>query len=258
MTSHEILPIPLGREIVIDAGYLSSNRHLTHALVEVDVTEIRQRLRSLSSETGSRLSFTAFIVASLARAIAINPKIQAYRLWRRRMVVFQDVDVVTMIEPRPGQVAIPHIIRAANRKTAQEISDEIRSVQSRPENSAQHGGLIALAPHLPRFVRLLFFWILKKNPYWLKQMEGTVAVTSVGMFGKSGGWGISFLPVHTLGLLVGGISRKPGVHNDKIAIREYLHLTLSFDHDIVDGAPAARFVQGLVDLIEKGTVLEDI
>ena len=81
-------------------------------------------------------------------------------------------------------------------------------------------------------------------------------LTSVGMFGKGGGWGIGFLPTHNLGITVGGINEKPGVHQGQIAIREYLNLTISFDHDIIDGAPAARFARILNKTIESGVVLE--
>jgi len=45
--------------------------------------------------------------------------------------------------------------------------------------------------------------------------------------------------------------------DDKIEIREYLNVTISFDHDIVDGAPAARFTQRLKELIESGSGLTD-
>jgi hypothetical protein len=45
----------------------------------------------------TKMSFTAFIVASLSRAVASIPQVQAYRDWRGRLVVFHDVDVVTMI-----------------------------------------------------------------------------------------------------------------------------------------------------------------
>ena len=162
-----------------------------------------------------------------------------------------------MIEPEAGAVAIPHIIRNANRRTVRDISDEIRSIQSNLERSEQQGKLVALAPRVPRFMRLLFFWGVKKNPHWFKRLEGTVVVTSVGMFGRGGGWGIGFLPTHTLGLTVGGITQKPGVHNGQVAVREYLNLTISFDHDIVDGAPAARFTRQLIELIEMATVLEE-
>jgi pyruvate/2-oxoglutarate dehydrogenase complex dihydrolipoamide acyltransferase (E2) component len=254
---YDIFSFPVERRIVVDAGYLGSKRHIIYGLVEVDVTRARQLLREHSERLANKLSFTAFLVASLARAIGTNPNVQAYQDWRGRLVVFHEVDVVTMIEPRAGAVAVPHIIRAANRKTVYQISAEIRSVQAQPVSSAQRGGLMNIAPHLPRFTRLLFFWAQKKNPHWFKQLSGTVVITSVGMFGRGGGWGISFLPIHNLGLTVGGITQKPGVHNGEIAIREYLHLTISFNHDVVDGAPAARFTQSLVELIESASVLQE-
>jgi pyruvate/2-oxoglutarate dehydrogenase complex dihydrolipoamide acyltransferase (E2) component len=257
MSDFDILPFPPGRKVVVDAGYLGTGRHIVYGLVEVDVTKARELRRHLSARDGTRMSFTAFIAASLARAIASSPEVQAYRDWRGRLVVFHDVDVVTMIEPEPGKVAIPHIIRNANRRTVREITDEIRSVQASPKSSEQHSTLVALAPRLPRFVRLLFFWAVKKNPHWFKRLEGTVVVTSVGMFGKAGGWGIGFLPTHTLGLTVGGIAQKPGVHDGQVEVREYLNLTISFDHDIVDGAPAARFAASLIELVETATVLEE-
>jgi pyruvate/2-oxoglutarate dehydrogenase complex dihydrolipoamide acyltransferase (E2) component len=105
---------------------------------------------------------------------------------------------------------------------------------------------------------MLFFWGLKKNPKWFRRMSGTVIITSIGMFGKGGGWGIGFLPMHTMGLTVGGIVQKPGVHEGQIAIREYLNLTMSFDHDVVDGAPAARFARKLTELVETASLLDEI
>jgi pyruvate/2-oxoglutarate dehydrogenase complex dihydrolipoamide acyltransferase (E2) component len=257
MMDYELLPFPSEREIVVDAGYLGAKRHIVYGFAEVDVTRAHELIHTPADRGSGALSFTAFIVASLARAIEANPKVQAYRDWRGRLVVFHDVDVVTMIEPKAGAVAIPHIIRTANRRTVREISDEIRSVQAHPGRSEQRGGLVTLAPRVPRFARLLFFWVLKKRPHWFKRVSGTVVLTSVGMFFKGGGWGLTFLPTHTLGLTVGGIARKPGVHEGTIGIREYLCLTIAFDHDIVDGAPAARFARMLIELIEKATALDE-
>jgi len=58
-------------------------------------------------------------------------------------------------------------------------------------------------------------------------------------------------------MTVGGIGEKPGVVDGQIAIRDYLSLTISFDHELIDGAPAARFTQRLKDLIESGYGLDD-
>ena len=256
MSDFDIYPFPREREIVVDAGYLAAGRHVIYGLVEVDVTRARELIREQAKD-GEKLSFTAFVVASLGRAIADNPRVQAYRDWRGRLVVFHDVDVVTMIEARTGAVALPHVIRGANRRSAADISAEIRAIQARPQSSAQQNRLVALAPRLPRFVRMFLFWAIKKSPQRFKAMEGTVVVTSVGMFGSGGGWGLGFLPTHTLGLTVGGIVQKPGVQDGQVTVREYLQLTVAFDHDIVDGAPAARFTKRLVEVLETGSVLEE-
>ena len=76
------------------------------------------------------------------------------------------------------------------------------------------------------------------------------------MFGKGAGWGIP-IPVHTLDITLGGIAEKPASGDGQIALRDYLSLTISFDHDIIDGAPAARFTQSLKELIESGYGLFD-
>ena len=49
-----------------------------------------------------------------------------------------------------------------------------------------------------------------------------------------------------------GIIRKPAIVDGRIEPRDMLCLTVGFDHDVVDGAPAARFVERLVALIESG------
>jgi hypothetical protein len=250
------LPFPAARQIVIDSGRLGSRRHLIHGLLELDVTPVRQRLREHKQRTGEGLSFTAFIVRSLAAAIDLDRRVQGYRDWRNRLIVFDEVDVVTLIETERGGVALPHIIRAANARSFRSIHDEIRSVQARPDRSEQQSGLTRLAPYLPAFVRDVFYWLLLKNPARFKQYAGTCVVTSVGMFGQGSGWGVGFLPMHTLGLTVGGIAEKPGVVDGEIAIREYLDLTITFDHDLVDGAPAARFAQRLKKAIEGGEVFD--
>jgi pyruvate/2-oxoglutarate dehydrogenase complex dihydrolipoamide acyltransferase (E2) component len=58
--------------------------------------------------------------------------------------------------------------------------------------------------------------------------------------------------MHSLFLIVGSITRKPAVVDDRIEPREILNLTIGFNHDVVDGAPAARFVRLLLELIESG------
>jgi pyruvate/2-oxoglutarate dehydrogenase complex dihydrolipoamide acyltransferase (E2) component len=88
-----------------------------------------------------------------------------------------------------------------------------------------------------------------------KRVAGTVGVTSVGMFGSGGGWGVT--PTnYPLQLTVGGISEKPRYADGELEPREFLHLTVTVDHDVVDGAPAARFVERLRELVEAASGLE--
>jgi pyruvate/2-oxoglutarate dehydrogenase complex dihydrolipoamide acyltransferase (E2) component len=254
--THDILPIARERELVVDAGYLAAKRHIIHGLLEVDVTRPRELLRDNPGADGQPLSFTAFVIASFARAIQAHPAVHAYRDLRRRLVVFHEVDVATLVEPRPGAVAMPIILRRANVRPVSDLSDEIRSVQANPRPAGRAGRVIGLAARIPRFARLLYFRGLKLNPHWVKQAQGTAIVTSVGMFGKHAGWGIAFLMSHTLGLTVGGIGERPAVHEGAVVPRQCLSLTVSFDHDLVDGAPAARFTRTLIEILQSGAALD--
>jgi hypothetical protein len=96
---------------------------------------------------------------------------------------------------------------------------------------------------LPIFL-FRFLWRMREYPQLQKKYWGTVVLTAVGMFGKGAGWGIP-ISGDTLSIMLGGIAEKPGVVDGHIAIREYLSLTISFDHNIIDGAPAARFTERL-------------
>ena len=74
----------------------------------------------------------------------------------------------------------------------------------------------------------------------MRRLAGTVSVTSVGMFGAGGGFGIAPPVPITRGLVVGGISSRPRAVYGGVEIRDVLDLTVTIDHRLVDGAPAAR------------------
>lgn len=252
----EVRDSPPRRRDIVDALEVGVRRHMVHALLEFDVMRPRQLIRDHASRTGERLSFTAFIVACLARAIQQDPLLHAYRDWRGRLVLFDEVDVVTLIESEVDEAAVPHVIRAANRRSVGEISAEIRRIQSAPAASAQRSGaLVRLSRFVPGPMRRLFFRVLHRNPHLMKRTAGTTLVTSIGMFGVGSAWAVGIVPLHTTCLALGGISVKPMVRDGRIEPCEVLALTLSVDHDLVDGAPAARFAAHLRQLIEGATLL---
>ena len=249
---YQTLRFPKTRRLMVDGGRLGRQRHTVHGLFEVDVTRARQAIHDHKERTGESLSFTAFVIACLGRAVDMNKHMHAYRNWRDQLVIFEEVDVNTLFEVEldGGKTIRPHIIRAANKKGFRELHDEMRAFQSKHVESRE-SKFIDWFVLLPGFVRRWFLWLLSRNPHWVKEYMGTVLVTGVGMFASGGFWGIP-VPNQTLQVTLGGIAEKPGVVEGEIAIREYLSVTISFDHDVIDGAPAARFAQRLKELVESG------
>jgi pyruvate/2-oxoglutarate dehydrogenase complex dihydrolipoamide acyltransferase (E2) component len=240
-----------------DGGRIGLKKHTVHGLVEFDITQAREAIHQQRAQTGEGLSFSAFFLACLGKAIDLNRHMHAYRNWRNQLIIFDEVDVNMMFEVEvDGKKTIrPHIIRGVNKKSARGIHQEIRAFQNQHESS-QESKFIDWFVRLPGFIRRLFLWVLLKNPNLVKDYYGTVLVTSIGMFGTGSGWGIP-VPNHTLQLTLGGIGEKPGVVDHRIEVREYLSVTISFDHDIIDGAPAARFIQRLKELVESGYGIGD-
>jgi pyruvate/2-oxoglutarate dehydrogenase complex dihydrolipoamide acyltransferase (E2) component len=88
-----------------------------------------------------------------------------------------------------------------------------------------------------------------------RQQVGTVAVTAVGMFAGGGGFAVAPPTLMSLQVFVGGMSARPRAVHGKIEARDVLDLTVTIDHNVVDGAPAARFGADLRELIENATAL---
>ena len=254
---YTVLPYPRSRLLMVDGGRMGLKKHTIHGLLEFDVTLPREIIRRHKARTGESLSFSAFFLACLGKAIEADRQLHAYRNWRNQLIIFDEVDVNMLFEVEvDGRKTIrPHIIRAVNKKSIREMHEEIRAFQSQHQSSGE-SKFIHRFVRLPGLIRRFFLWTLFKNPRWIKQYYGTVLVSSLGMFGTGGGWGIP-VPNHSLQLTLGGIAEKPGVVAQHIEIRQYMSVTVSIDHDIIDGAPAARFIQRLKELVERADGLED-
>jgi pyruvate/2-oxoglutarate dehydrogenase complex dihydrolipoamide acyltransferase (E2) component len=261
---HEI-DLARGRRIWVNALELSWQPHTMYGLLEVDVSNARRLIAEHKGLTGETLSFTGFLAYCLARAVDEDKSIQAFRKGGKQLILFEDVNVGMMIEHTVGEkkALMGHVICAANRKTYREIHDEIRQVQANPAPAGRgmpnwFRSMMLLPWPLSRWVIGFLRWNGRRDPTTSVSMGGTVALSSVGMFGGDhSGWGLS-PTLHPLGLIVGGISWKPAVVNGQIVPREILNLTVTFDHDIVDGGPATRFVRRLVELIESGDGLTEL
>ncbi len=244
--------IPRMRRFALDAGHLGRKRHIVHGLIEVDITEVRNHIKNYKERTGETLSFTAFLIYCLSEAIQQNPHLHAYRNWRNQLVIFEDININTMVEiDRDGKkIPIPHVFKEVNQKSYRDLHDEMRATQANPRQTIESKFMEGFL-FLPGFIRRMFYWVVMRIPQLFRKYSSSVMVTAVGMFGQGGGWGITMANA-TLTVTVGGIVKKPGVVDDRIEIREYLDLTISVDHDVVDGAPMVRFVNHFRKLIESG------
>jgi pyruvate/2-oxoglutarate dehydrogenase complex dihydrolipoamide acyltransferase (E2) component len=249
---YEVVPLSSTRLLTIDLLRGFSRKPIVHGLMEADVTLPRRRLREIERRTGDRLSFSAFLIHCLARAVTEDGHLNVARSGRR-IYRFDDVNVGTMVEreQRGEKTVAPLRIDSAQRKTVREIHDEIRHAQAMPiqnVGSVMGWEWIML---IPSPVRRLIWRFIHSRPHMAHRYGLLVSMSAVGMFGDGGGWAIALTPA-TVQLTVGGIGKRPLIENGELVEHEFLSMTISFDHEIIDGAPAARFASRLRQLVEAG------
>lgn len=259
--AHTIQPFPLSRQIVIDFNRIGRSKNSIRGLVEFDVTKPRNILSEYKQNADKSISFTAFICHCLGKAVDKHKQVHAYRGRRDQIIIFDEVDVATVIEIEFQNARFPmsHIVRAANKRSVQKIHDEIRAVQKNSDRSESksHWKTAKWLLRLPWPLRRAFYLSIKRNPFKYKAYSGTVSLSAVGMYATGiSGWGFGNQN-HTLGIALGGIAKKPRVVNDKVEPGEILNVTIDIDHDIVDGAPATEFAQTFRELVESGSGLEN-
>ena len=157
------------------------------------------------------------------------------------------------------------VIENTEGKDVIEISEEIRKIQG---EIIEEKDQIMGEQNFIRKLQLILFrivpdfisrWLIKKialRKKFVTKFSGSVGITALGMYGKNvAGWAIHF-PTRTVDLALGGIKEKPGYVNGKVVPRDILNMTFNIDHNIVDGAPAARFIARSVEFIETAFGLE--
>jgi len=251
------IPFTMNRRMVAATASAGREQNNIQAIIEVDITEPRRIIREHKQQTGERLSLTAYIVSCLAQAITEFPNFNAI-CKGRSIVVLDDVTVGVLVEREiDGEIVPENLgIQAAQAKTHRQIHQEIRSAQEHAVDSL--GGLSGTnwIRFIPSFLFRLFVRLASKNIHMLKRY-GVVAVTAVGMFSNKNQalWLLPLVGGATVGVAVGGIVERPCVNQGQLENREHLCLTVTFNHDIVDGAPAARFLKRFSQLLASGELL---
>ena len=256
---YSVESFPTSRLATIDIGIASKMKHHIVVLAELDVTEARKMIAERKKQKYN-ISFNSWLIKCISKTIEEFKDIHGIRKGKREIVIFNDIDISIMIERKIQGVKIPlpYVIRKTNEKNISQIYDEIKAGRNQSINNEgnyvlgakKNEYLMKIYYYMPGFIRKIIWSKIIQNPFFTKHNMGTVMITSVGMVGQINGWIIP-VSVHPISFAVGSIIKKPGVVDDKIEIREYLYITVSVDHDVIDGAPAVRALSKLTRLVEK-------
>jgi pyruvate/2-oxoglutarate dehydrogenase complex dihydrolipoamide acyltransferase (E2) component len=253
------VPFTINRQMVAASTSVGREQSNIHAIIEVDISNPRQMMRVIRQSTGERPSLTAYITTCLAKTVSEYPTFNSFRKGRN-LIILDDVTISVLVEREiDGEIVPENLgIRAAQSKTYRQIREEIRAAQEHAGDSL--GGLsgVTWLRFIPAFLFRRFVQIASKN---ISMMEryGAVGVTAIGMFGNKNQavWLVPIVGGATVGVAVGGIVERPCINDGQLESHEHLCLTITFNHDIVDGAPAARFVKRFSELLMSGELLGD-
>jgi len=186
---------------------------------EADVTPATELRARMTREFD--FTYTDLIIHAVARALLRHPRMNS-RLSEEGIASLTEVHVGMAVALEEGLI-VP-VIHDVTRKSLKQIAAESRELAERARSGQ-----------------------LKLEDV----TGGTFTVTNLGT------WGVDvFTPILNLGetgiLGVGRIIEKPAVYRGEITRRSMLTLSLTFDHRVIDGAPAAEFLQTVIDFLNYG------
>ncbi len=226
----KVIPLTPLRRIVAEHMVLSkqTSPHVG-TVAEIDMGAVvafrNANKRAFQESQGFSLTFLPFIVHATVRALRENPRLNA-SMTEDAIVEKQSIHVGVAVETDKGLV-VP-VVRHADRLSLSGLAAGIEDLSNRARNK-------------------------KLSPDELR--GGTFTVSNPGRNGNLYGFAIINQP--QVGILrMGEIVKRPVVRSvdgqDAIVIRPMMHLALSYDHRVVDGAPANAFLFRVRELLEEG------
>lgn len=215
---------------------LQISAQLTH-VQEIDMTAIanlrKANKQAFVDKHGSKLTFLPFFVKATVEALVSHPNVNAsYNAETQEMTYHADVNVAIAVDTPKG--LLTPVIKKAQDKTLPEIAAEIVDLADRARNNK-----------------------LKPNDL----TGATFTVTNIGSEGALLDTPILVPPqAGILGTAV--IEKRPVVvtedGQDTIAIRQMCYLPFTYDHQVVDGADAGRFITTIKDRLETADFESDL
>ena len=251
----QISHLSFNRRAVIASASVTRKKNTIHGFTEVDISHPKKLLDNYFASSGEKLSLTAYIVACLARTIKDHPDFNSF-IRGRKQVRLNDLTISVLVEKDIDSEKVPEPIgiKQAQDKTLLQIHEEIRTTKSKKSDKLGSLSEMSWIRFIPGFLLKLFVRLADRNTQ-MALRYGKVAVTAIGMFSSEGVW---FIPhgSATVLITVGSISPKVVETDGQFLSREHLCLTASFDHNIVDGGPAARFIKQFSEIIKSGDILK--
>lgn len=189
-------------------------------IAEVDATEL-VKLHEKLEEPGIRVSYTVFIVKATAQALQEYPIINS-SLVDDKILVKKYCNIGIAVAREDKGLIVP-VVRNAEEKNLMETAKEVEELIKRARED-------------------------RLTPKDVK--GGTFTITNPGMLGVIIDTPIINPPESAI-LGVGAIVRRPVIINNEITIRSMMYLCLTYDHRVIDGVPAIRFLQRVKYLLEN-------
>jgi len=196
---------------------------------EIDMTELIKRRNALVEQEeaiGARITYTDIFVLAIAKALKENPIVNS-SLIENEIKIWEDINIgvaVALEEGGEGGLIVP-VVRNADQKSLLEINREVRALVEK----ARVGKL------MPDDVS-----------------GGTFTLTNLGAFGGGWGFGTPIINQPQSAILgTGAITDRPVVRQGQIVIRPIMSYSFTFDHRVVDGAPAGKFMAQVTQLLEN-------
>jgi 2-oxoglutarate dehydrogenase E2 component (dihydrolipoamide succinyltransferase) len=222
--SVKVVPMSVMRRKIAEHMVLSAHTspHV-YSVYEVNfarVAALREARKAEYEAAGAKLTYTAFIAKVIVDALRQFPMVNA-SIDGDNIVYKQDINLGIAVALDNGLI-VP-VIRKADEKNLLGLSRAINDLAARARSK-------------------------KLNPEEVQQ--GTFTITNPGVFGAL--YGLPLINQPQVAILgVGTIEKRAVVIEDAIGIRPMCHLSLGYDHRLIDGADAGRFLTFVKERLEK-------
>lgn len=221
----------------------------TYMFYEIDMTWAEQ-LRLELKEKGIKVTATAILLKAIGIAQRLHPASRTAILPWGRTVTFNDIVAGFTVERYVGQQPAVFFgsIESPDTKPLVQVAEELRAYGEDEISTVPQLDIEDRFNNMPWLFRQFILWLGLRFPkVRLRYMGATFGLSSLGKFGCRG-----LIPpcVSTSTFGVGTIEPRAVVREGAIVIRPMMTLILNFDHRLIDGGPAARFMQDVQRLVE--------